>query len=50
LSYEGNFFIPFPNQLRTIWDDNYNYYTIRNLIEKEDGYYISHEIYRVEEK
>ncbi len=50
LSYEGNFFIPFPNQLRTIWDDNYNYYTIRNLIEKEDGYYISHEIYKVEEK
>jgi hypothetical protein len=50
LSYEGSFFIPFSNQLKTIWDDNYNYYTIRNLIEKEDGYYISHEIYKVEEK
>jgi hypothetical protein len=50
LSYEGNFFIPFPNQLKTIWDDNYNYYTTRKLIEKEDGYYLSHEIYFVEEK
>ena len=50
LSYEGSFFIPFSNQLRTTWDDNYNYYTIRNLIEKEDGYYFSHEIYKVVEK
>lgn len=48
LKYEGSFFIPFPNQLRTIWYDNY--YIIRNLIENEDGYYLSHEIYIVEEK
>ena len=48
LSYEGSFFMPFPNQLRTIWYDDY--YIIRNLIEKEDGYYLTHEIYRVEEK
>jgi len=50
LSYEGNFYIPFPNQLKTIWDDNYNFYTIQNLIEKEDGYYFSYEIFKVEEK
>jgi hypothetical protein len=48
LSYEGSFFIPFPNQLRTMWHDDY--YIIRNLIEREDGYYLSHEIYRLEEK
>jgi hypothetical protein len=48
LTYEGSFFIPFPNQLRTMWHDDY--YIIRNLIEKEDGYYLSHEIYRLEEK
>jgi hypothetical protein len=48
LSYEGSFFIPFPNQLRTIWYDDY--YIVRNLIEKEDGYYLTHQIYRVEEK
>ena len=48
LSYEGSFFIPFPNRLLTKWDDNY--YTIRKLIEKEDGFYLSHEIYMVEEK
>jgi len=48
LRYEGSFFIPFPNRLMTKWDDNY--YTIRKLIEKEDGYYLSHEIYLVEEK
>jgi len=48
LSYEGSFFIPFPNQLRTMWHNDY--YIIRNLIEKEDGYYLSHEIYRLEEK
>ena len=48
LSYEGSIFIPFPNQLRTMWHDDY--YIIRNLIEKEDGYYLNHEIYRVEEK
>lgn len=48
LRYEGSFFIPFPNRLLTKWYDGY--YMIRNLIEKEDGYYISHEVYMVEEK
>jgi len=48
LSYEGSFFIPFPNLLSTKWYDNY--YMLRKLIEKEDGYYLSHEVYIVEEK
>jgi len=48
LRYEGSFFIPFPNRLLTKWYDGY--YMIRNLIEKEDGYYISHEVYMVKEK
>jgi len=50
LKYEGSFFIPFPNQLKTNWGDEYNYYTIQKLIEKEDGYYFTYEIYRIEEK
>jgi hypothetical protein len=44
LIYEGRFFIP----LSTKWDEEY--YTIQKLIEKEDGYYFSYEIYKVEEK
>jgi hypothetical protein len=48
LKYEGSFFIPFPNLLLTKWYDDY--YIIQKLIEKEDGYYVSYEIYMLEEK
>ena len=48
MRYEGSFFIPFPNLLRTKWYDNY--YIIHKLIEKDDDYYLPYEIYTVEEK
>lgn len=48
LKYEGSLFIPFPNIQRIKWYDNY--FIIKKLIEKEDGYYTTHEIYMIEEK
>lgn len=48
LSYEGSFFIPFPNRFMTKWYDDY--YITRKLIKKDDDYYSFYEIYRIEEK
>lgn len=47
LKYEGSFFIPFPNLLLTQWYGNC--YITRTLIKKDDDYYSSYEIYRVED-
>jgi hypothetical protein len=47
LKYEGSFFIPFPNLLLTQWYDKY--YITRTLVKKDDDYYSSYEIYRVED-
>ena len=48
MKYEGSVFIPFPNLLQTQWYDNY--YITRTLIKGDDDYYISCEIYLVEDK
>jgi hypothetical protein len=48
LRYEGSFFVPFPNDLSTKWYDDY--YMLRKIIEKEDGFYLSHEVYKIEER
>jgi hypothetical protein len=47
MKYEGSFFIPFPNLLLIQWYDKY--YITRTLIKKDDDYYSSYEIYRVED-
>lgn len=50
LRYEGSFFIPFPSlrHFGTKWYDDY--YIIRRYIEKNEDYYSSYEIYKLEEK
>ena len=47
MKYEGSFFIPFPNLLLTQWYDKY--YITRTLVKKDDDYYSSYEIFRVED-
>jgi len=46
IQYEGSFFIPFPNLMLTQWYDGF--YITRTLVKKDDDYYSSYEIYRVE--
>jgi hypothetical protein len=48
LEYGGSFFIPFPNlPTQTQWYERY--YILRTLIKKNDDYFSSYEIYRVED-
>lgn len=46
LDYEGSFYIPYSNIQQTLWYDGY--YITRTQIKKDDDYYYTHEIYRVE--
>ncbi len=48
LSYDGSFYIPFPNLLATKWVGDY--YVTKKLVENNGEYSFSHEVYSIIEK